>query len=119
MDGGVMGETWVQVIVGACVLINIICIVLFFGKKGETSDVDEIKTDMMLMNRNFFSLKREVEELIDDVHTMGHLMQNDSDGNSDELSRYLKKGLTHQDIAKKMNRSVKEIDLMVKLRGKK
>lgn len=114
-----MSKEWIQIIIGVCLFINVVCALFFFIKKGNSDEVDEIKTDMMLLNRNFFSLKKEVEELIDDVHTMGYLMQQDSDNNSDELSKYLKKGMSHHDIAKKMNRSVKEIDLIVKLRGKK
>lgn len=114
-----MSFIW-QVVIAVALGVNIACGLFFLLKKEDSgAGLDEIKTDIMLMNRNFFSLKREVEELIEDVHTMGEMIREGGDSPGDELSGYLKKGLSHDDIAKKMNRSVKEIDLMVKLRGKK
>lgn len=113
--------SWIwQAVIGAALGVNILCGLFFLLKKeGSDSTADEIKMDMMLLNRNFFSLKREVEELIVDVRTMGETLRSDGETYTDEIGGYLKKGFSHDDIARKMNKSVKEIDLMVKLRGKK
>lgn len=112
-----MEHTGILTIMSLLFLVNIGCIVFLFKSKDDSGLKDEIKTDMMLLNRNFFSLKKEVEELSHEVERLGALLQEGDIQNQDELTKCLKRGMTSQEIAKKMNRSVKEIDLMVKLRG--
>lgn len=113
-----MNQATLQIIIGVSSAINLLCILLLLFRKEGGENMDEVKSDITILNRNFFSVKKELGELREDIQSVGSLIQQQCiDGGQDEIGSYLKKGMSYQDIAKATNRSVKEIDLMLKLRG--
>lgn len=102
-------------IIGGLFLVNIISLYLLLRthKDDEGYDKDFLRGEILLLNRTIESIKEEMIQLTNGIIELKEL----NESSDDEIQRYIKQGNDIGEIAKKMNRSVKEVELILKMRG--
>lgn len=97
-------------------LINILSLFFFFkkGSKDDTDNPDFLRGEILLLSRNLKAVREEIIDLKNEILEIREL----NVPSEDELQKYLKQGNDINEIAKKMNKSVKEVELILKMRGK-
>lgn len=103
-----------------CLVISVICIfisVLLYYRiskmTSENNDNSEIIAKLIIMDRKIGLLSSELENI-------NFLMQNITPyevKEVDEMTGYINSGMTVSEIAKKKNMSVKEVELILAMRG--
>lgn len=97
-------------------LLNISSL-FFFLRKGRDDDsesADFLRGEILLLSRNLKETREEIKDLKNEILEIREL----SISPEDELQKYLKQGNDIGEIAKKMNKSVKEVELILRMRGK-
>lgn len=83
-------------------------------KKEQINDKSQLLIRLSLIDKKITAL----EEILDSIDYKIDLLELKTPKGMDELSAYVEQGMNIQDIAKKKNISVKEVELMMKLRDK-
>ncbi|TRW28619.1 hypothetical protein FL857_00605 [Criibacterium bergeronii] len=102
-------------------LISLFLVVFIFYKinfKNNSQDItQEVRIDaqLMLFEKKLQELEEKVELLTQVVNSID---VSSNCGPVDEISLYTNNGMSVQEMAKKMNKSVKEVELLLKMRGK-
>ncbi len=108
-----MSQSIILMLIGVAFVLNIVSF-LVFVKKDESSKADDnLHGELILLNRSSGKIIEEIENLKYEITSIEKKLENDDD----IIKRYTKQGMNNMDIAKAMNRSVKEIDLIMKMRG--
>lgn len=95
------------------IITNIAVYVKLLKKDEETSEEAKFRAYFMLLGTKVDEVKEKLEDLsvaVSDIKIEGGQR-------TDELSTYVRNRMPVKDIAKKMNKSVKEVELMIKMRG--
>ena len=95
------------------IITNIAVYVKLLKKYEETSEEAKFRAYFMLLGTKVDEVKEKLEDLsvaVSDIKIEGG-------ERADELSTYVRNKMPVKDIAKKMNKSVKEVELMIKMRG--
>lgn len=96
-----------------CIVINVLVFIKINNQKEEN------KTDTQLMAQ-LILLDKKINFIQDEIETMSYLIKNMEPvkiKEVDEMAGFLKSGMTVSDIAKKKNISVKEVELILKMKG--
>ena len=95
------------------IITNIAVYVKLLKKDEETPEEAKFRAYFMLLGTKVDEVKEKLEDLsetVSDIKIEGVQRR-------DELSTYVRNRMPVKDIAKKMNKSVKEVELMIKMRG--
>jgi len=97
-------------------LLNVSSLFFFLkkGNKDDNDNADFLRGEILLLSRNLKAVREEIIDLKNEMLEIREL----SISSEDELQKYLKQGNDIGEIAKKMNKSVKEVELILKMRGK-
>ena len=95
------------------IVTNIAVYFKLLGKDKESSEEAKLRAYFMLLGTKVDEVKEKLEELSEEVSDI----RIGGSESTDELSMYVRNNMPVKDIAKKMNKSVKEVELMIKMRG--
>ncbi|EHL16590.1 hypothetical protein [Peptoanaerobacter stomatis] len=77
------------------------------------SDNSKIEAQLILIDRKLSDIKSDIKDITTRVEGLENLPVMELD----ETASYVKSGMNIQEIAKKTNKSIKEVELMLKMRG--
>ena len=95
------------------IITNVAVYLKLLNKDKETSEEAKLRAYFMLLGTKVDEVKEKLEELSEIVSDMSI----EGYENSDELSTYVRNGIPIKEIAKRMNKSITEVELMIKMRG--
>lgn len=106
--------TIIYFILGFCIILNIF---IYFKliKKAIIADEGESKLtgQLLLMDRRVSELKLQLQEISEKMKNI----DNTQIMKTDEITINFRNDMSIEEIAKKMNKSIKEVELMLKMRG--
>ncbi len=108
-----MSQSSILILLGAAFVLNVISFLVFAKRDESKSDDSSIQGELILIHRSTKHIMNEIGELRAKLQTIETKLETDDD----MISKFTKQGMNNVDIAKAMNRSVKEIDLIMKMRG--
>ena len=82
-------------------------------KEDSKNQDDNLQGELILIHRSTNMIMAEIDELKQEMMSLENRLEPDDD----IINKYSKQGMNQIDIAKAMNKSVKEIDLIMKMRG--
>lgn len=108
-----MSQVVVIALLGFAFVLNIISFLVFAKKEESKNQDDNLQGELILIHRSTNQIISEIDELKQELMSLENKLEPDDD----IINKYSKQGMNHIDIAKSMNKSVKEIDLIMKMRG--
>lgn len=102
------------VFLAVSILINIFTYLRFKNSDfSGISDTSKIEAQLILIDRKLSDIKSDIKDITARVEGLENLPVMEFD----ETASYIKSGMNIQEIAKKTNKSIKEVELMLKMRG--
>lgn len=106
------------IIIYITVIISIILNIYIFLKintknSQEISDNSKTEAQLILIDRKISDMKLDIQEILMRVENL----ENGQTLELDETTSYFKSGMKISEIAKKTNKSIKEVELMLKMKG--
>ena len=100
-----------------CIVTNIITYLKVSKKNDSVSDESRLQAQIILMERKVSDMRQELKYISEKIDSRVSKTDTVEVVELDELTSYFKSNMKITDMAKKMNKSVKEIELMLKLKG--
>jgi len=100
-----------------CIVTNIITYLKVSKKNDSVSDESRLQAQIILMDRKVSDMRQELKDISEKIDSRVSKTDTVEVVELDELTSYFKSNMKITDMAKKMNKSVKEIELMLKLKG--
>lgn len=108
-----MSQGLVIILLGLAFALNIVSFLVFIKKEDMKNDEDNLQGELILIHRSTSQIMSQIDGLKQELMSL----ENKLEPEDDIIGKYSKQGMNHVDIAKAMNKSVKEIDLIMKMRG--
>ncbi len=108
-----MSQSVVLILLGVAFVLNIISFLMLAKKDDTKPDEDNLQGELILIHRSTNQIISEIDKLKAELQSIETKLETDDD----IIGKFSKQGMSNIDMAKAMNRSVKEIDLIMKMRG--
>ena len=108
-----MSQSIVLILLGVAFVLNIISFLMLAKKDDTKTNEENLQGEIILIHRSTNQIISEIDKLKAELQSIETKLQTDDD----IIGKFSKQGMSNIDMAKAMNRSVKEIDLIMKMRG--